>query len=155
MKAFVHPNQRKEIEREIKDLEGMLTGAGGMEHTTSLISNPAEIKQEIAQKRKTLQEGTPKKFRNDKEANKARAWAKKAEKWIADNAPKHSDASLLFPNSKSKHGADHDFERSVDQQIAWQKNKKAQAILNQYKNIMQRLDPEDPMVRNTERLRRR
>ena len=157
-KVFHSPAQRVEIESEIRSMEKMLRGGddnrgdgvGYMSHTVSQIGNAGDLHREIASKKKLLKDGTPKKFKTTAEANKAYAWAKKAQKWIKDHVP--NDAHVLYPTGKSKKGADHDFERSVQREMEWMK--RGDKVVAQYKHIMQRLNPENPELRSIERLRR-
>ena len=60
------------------------------------------------------------------------------------------DNNSVFPDHNEKR----DFERAVEQQVAFQSNPRMQKAITIYKNLMARIDPSDPTVRNIEMLRR-
>ena len=64
--------------------------------------------------------------------------------------PKTKDYYQRYP----KDGNSYDFDRTVRQQIAFQTDKNIKNAVKEYKNIMRRLDPQDPTISNIELLRK-
>jgi len=138
------PSQIQELKSEINYLESMLASEAG-----SKIQDRTEFNAEIAKKREVLQAHAPKKLRGEK-ANKLLKQARELEKDIKEAMVPAKEAYQPYP----KNGSSFDFERSVKQQMAFQLNKGIQKKVAHYKNIMRRLDPDDPTIANIERLRR-
>jgi hypothetical protein len=141
-------DQIRGIKQDIKELENMLKAdkASGRPK----IQNEAEFVAEIKKKKKLLKDHSPKELRGQNK-NKAYARAKELREIIADAMPKKRDYYQRYPK-----GGDmtHDFDRTVRQQMAFQKDKKLKQAVQEYKHIMRRLEPDDPTISNIELLRR-
>ena len=146
-REFITPERVREIKSEIKVLERQLSGGddassagvGFMDHAVRQVSNPEDINREILKKKKHLEEGTPKPFETVALKNSAYHWAKKAEKWISEHAPKGNDVFIKYPKPGKE---EHDFDRSVKRMTDWMK--KGNKVVSQYRYIMRRLDPNNP-----------
>lgn len=146
-REFITPDRIKEIKQEIAELEKSMVGGddnrsdgvGFMSHTVNQIQDPGAIKHQIRQKKKILEAGTPKPFENQRDANKAYEWAKKAERWIKEHAPQGNDVQIRYPNPGRE---EHDFSRGVDKMVAWLE--KGDKVYSTYRYIMRRLDPSNP-----------
>lgn len=142
-------DQIREIEQDIAYLEKMLES--DQAQRTPKITDVAEFKSEIEKKRKILLNHKPRKLTGQK-ANKAYAKAKELRKIIQDAMPSRKEYYRQYP--KGSEGTDFDFERAVRQQIAFQTDKGMQENVRQYKAILRRLDPDDPVISNIELLRK-
>lgn len=146
----------RELENQLRAMDGKETssdGVGYMQHASRHIEDEKQLKVEIANYKRALEDGTPKPFKTTAQANQAYAWAKKAEKWIKENMPLQKEMHRNYPTGKSPEGAEFDFERSVKKQMAWQKEGQKHAMM--YRYLMRRLDPENPEAGSIERLRQR
>jgi len=160
--TFMSPARAKEIKQEIRELERMIdpdgaddgagSGVGFMKHTASQIADAGQIHHEIKQKRTMLKKHTPQKFASPKAANAAFAWAKKAEKWIINNMPDQKNHREFYPKGVGTARRETNFEQAIQNELQWQK--KSPKIVEQYRYIMQRLDPSNQNAGNIERLRR-
>ena len=139
-------SQIKEWKTEIKGLENMLKAdrASG----NPKISDEAEFMVEINKKRKLVNDHSPKPL-SPADANKLYTTAKRIEKVLQEHMPRKRDHERAYPK-----GYDHDFERSVEQEMAYMQNPKLKRLQLAYKHIMRRLDPQNPTVTNIERLRK-
>jgi len=135
------------IKNDIKELENMLSAdiASG----SPKIQNRAEFTREITEKKKILKDHTPKELRG---ANKNKAYkrVKELKKIISDAMPPSKEYYQPYP----KAGSSYDFERVVNQQMAFQTDKKMQSMVQEYKHLCRRLDPSDPTITNIELLRK-
>ena len=145
VREFITPERRVEIESEIRTLERQLSGGddsssdgvGFMKHAVAQVQNPDDIKRQIQKQKKHLQEGTPKPFATEAQANQAYTWAKKAEKYIRENRPEVKDPRYPKPGRK-----EHEFARGVENMVEWYK--KGKKVESTYRYIMRRLDPTNP-----------
>jgi len=96
-----------------------------------------------------LEKHAPKQLRG-KTKDKAAKRAKELGKFIEEQMPKSKDYFKQGP----RHGCDNDFDRTVKQQVIFQTDPKIQKAVQEYKYLMGRLEPQDPTIRNIERLRR-
>ena len=138
----------REIKREIKELEFMLKSdkASG----NPKIQSEAEFVGEISKKKKLLKDHTPRELKGA-DANKAYSRAQELRDIIVDAMPKSKDYYQKYPTIGD---SGLDFDRTVRQQIAFQTDKKVKNAVKEYKNIMRRLDPQDPTISNIELLRK-
>ncbi len=141
------PQQCTEIRQEINHLERMLES--DKRSRSPKIQDVEEFKAEISKKKKMLEAHAPKALRG-KNKDKAFKRAKELGKFIEEQMPKSKDYFKQGP----KRGCDNDFDRTVRQQIIFQTDPKIQKAIHEYKNLMGRLEPNDPTIRNIERLRR-
>lgn len=155
--ALITKARAKELESEIKSLEKMLKSPAGERH----IGDKAEFRKQIRKRKDELNNFSPKKLTGRK-ANEAYATAKRLRNYIQERMPGSKDYYRHYPRERDKDGnprtPDHtekmDFERAVAQQMKFQTDPRIQKACAIYKNLMQRLDPDNPNVRNIENLRR-
>lgn len=142
------PNQVQDMKRDIDQLEKMLRSdrASGRPK----IQDEGEFRSVIDKKKKILADHAPKKFRGEK-ANRMLKLARELETKITDAMPKTREYYQRYPKGAQE---DFDFERTVQQQMAFMRNKELQGDIRAYKHIMRRIDPDDPTLTNIERLRR-
>lgn len=142
------PQQIAEIKAEIQDLKDQMNNAdetrrgdvGYFRHSGQHITDPEDVRKAIATRTRQLQVYTPKKLTGDT-ANKVLAWAKKRKEWIVANMPR--DTYAMYPRDKDSTTKASDFERAVQQQIAW-KQKGGERAIEEYHYAMRRLDPDAP-----------
>lgn len=136
----------KELKSEIDSLTKMLDGDQRSAHPK--IQDPDEFKANIATKQKELDDHSPKKLRGQN-ANRMLEKARALETRIRDEMP----TSREYFQQPPKTGSTFDFEKAVEQQMAFMRNTGLQRDITAYKNIMRRIDPSDPTLTNIERLR--
>jgi hypothetical protein len=141
------PQQIKEIGAEINHLEKMLEA--DKRSRSPKIQDEAEFRANIAAKKKLIEQHSPKPLKG-KSKDVAAKRIKELDSFISDQMPKRKDYFQGYP----KNGADNDFERAVQQQVAFQTNPKIQKAINERKLLLGRLEPHDPYIRNIENLRR-
>lgn len=154
-KVYASEAVLREKKEEIKEMESMLQGGQierGVSYRQDKIQEPELIKHEIAKRKRFIENSTPKKFKGE-EANKAYARAKELAEEIKDKMPNQKSFNQRYPSSSDRASKATDFEKAVQQQMAFQSNGMVQKVL-EYRGLVARLDPENPMVRNIERLRR-
>ena len=141
-------DQIDNIKKEVSDLENMLRDdrASGR----NKIQDTAEFNALIAQKKKILTDHSPRRMRGAK-ANRAYAEAKKLKGEIAEHMLSSKQYDQPYPKSSRD---DHDFERSVRQQVAFQKDSALKQKVQHYRHIMRRLEPSNPELSSIERLRK-
>ena len=144
--SMVTPMQAADMKAEITHLERMLESE--KRSRSPKIQDVAEFNVELDRKRKILANHTPKPFRG-KNKDKAAKRIKELDSFIQVHMPKARDYYRKQPT-----GCNNDFERTVNQQIAFQTNPKIQKAVAERKNLIARLEPQDPTLRNIERLRR-
>lgn len=135
------------IKAEIEDIKQMINAGdetrrsdvGYFDHARTHLDID-EVKKAIRAREAQLEKYTPKKLTGEK-ANKALAYAKKLETWIAQNMPR--ETFVLFPRDKDPSTKAAEFERAVNRQVEWMKN--GQRAINIYHHIMRRIDPDAPM----------
>lgn len=150
--ALMTSQQVKETEAEITFLEKMLKADQSGEFGRPKITDTGEFRAKIIEKKELLDNYSPRKMRGPS-ANKAYARAKELAEKIKAEMPSNKDYNRSYPSKKSRVSADFDFERAVQQQVAFQTNRGLQNMIHEYKNIMARIDPDDPTIRNIETLR--
>lgn len=145
-------NQRaKELEAEINEMDRMLKAdrASGRPK----IQDEKEFRGQVAKKKKELEDFAPKKLTGRK-ANEAYATVKRLEKYIQKRMPSSKEYFQRYPKGTDAHSKHTDFEKAVQQQMAFQTNPRMQKACAIIKNLKARLDPDDPTVRNIEMLRK-
>lgn len=149
--VHITPAQVQEIKSEINELEKMFTAdqASGRPK----IQNEIEFKAEIKKKKQVLHDHAPKRLKGPK-ANRAYALAKELKKKIQAVMPSSNSYFQRYPKSSDNHNRQADFERTVNQQVAFMKNSEIQRAVAQYKNIMRRLNVDDPTITSIEGLRK-
>ncbi len=147
---FATEAQLNSVKQDIKELEGMLIEDS--RRKVPLIQDTASVKSEILKKQQYILRNSPTGFRGEA-ANKAYKEAKELEQLIKKNMPKGNAYHQPYPKGSASHLKQQKFEEAVRQQVAFQTNPQIQNAVLKYKNIMARLDPHDPTVRNIERLR--
>lgn len=142
--------QCREVKADIESMERMLNDPRPW--VRSKITDEEEIKKNIRSKMKLLQDHSPQKLKGQK-ANSAYAEAKKLADFIRDKMPSRKDYYRPYAKDSDNHNRQADFERAVAQQVEFQTNPDIQRAVIRYKNIMRRLEPENPTISNIERLR--
>jgi hypothetical protein len=142
--------QCKEIKEEIDSLEKMLSDPRPW--VRNKITDEAEVKNQIRSKKELLNNHVPHKLRGPK-ANRAYAEAKKLADFIREQMPSRKDYFRPYAKESDDHNRQADFERAVQQQVAFQTNPDVQRAVIRYKAIMRRIDPSDPSISNIEKLR--
>ena len=145
--TLITPQQAKEIGAEINHLERMLQ-VDRMSPSPK-IQDVAEFRADIAKKKKILNNYTPKPFRG-KNKDKAAKRIKELDSFIKEQMP---SSKSYYQNYPKNGGCDNDFERAVRQQMAFQSNPKVQKAVAERKNLVGRLEPQDPYIRSVENLR--
>lgn len=143
--------QCREVKEEIASLEGMLNDPRPW--VRNKITDEGEVQKVIRAKKELLKNHTPRKLTGQK-ANRAYAEAKKLAEFIKEQMPSRNDYYRPYAKNSDNHNRQADFEKAVQQQMEFQRNKKIKEAVIRYKNIMRRLDPKDPTVSNIENLRR-
>lgn len=141
------PQQVKEIGADINHLEKMLEVDKRRPHPK--IQDVAEYNEEIKKKKILLTNHAPKPLRG-KNKDKAAKRIKELDSYIKDQMVRKADFNKRYP----KDSCDNDFERAVNQQMAFQSNPEIQKAIKERKHLWGRLEPQDPMIRNVENLRR-
>ena len=140
------PQQVNEIRADINHLEKMLDA--DKRSRSPKIQDVAEFNMELDKKRKLLATHTPKPFRG-KNKDKAAKKIKELDSFIQEHMPKSRDYYQRQPK-----GCSNDFDRAVQQQIAFQTNPKIQKAIAERKYLVARLEPNDPTLRSVENLRK-
>jgi len=144
--SFITPAHAAKTKQEIESLETMLKADQASKKPK--IQDVGEVIQNIKKKKVVLENHTPKKFRGQT-GNAAWARAKDLAEKIKKEMPGKKEYYMRYP----KEDLSQDFERVVKQQVRFQTDPKIQSMIREYKNIMARIDPSDPTIRNVERLR--
>jgi len=145
--TLLTPAQAKGIESEIREQERMLKEYGNK------ITDPVAVYKDIAKKKKLLRDHGAVQLKGA-EGNRAYARAKEIAEKLKDVMPTRTDYFRPYPSSKTGMEYESDFERAVAQQMKIQTDPQLKAMVREYKHIMRRLDPQNPMVSNIEGLRR-
>ena len=135
-------------------MEKMLTGKEidkGVFGYTKALQDPAQIQGEINKKKGMIDRLSPHKLSGVK-ANTALKRAKELKEEIQKYMPSQKAYFQPLPSSKTPEHRRSDFEATVKQQMVFQSSH-VQQMVSEYRNIMQRLDPQNPSVRNMELLR--
>ncbi len=154
-KVFASEAVLREKREEIKEMETMLAGGKAdrdVAYRKDKIQEPELIKHEIKKRQKFIEMNTPKKF-SGVEANKAYKRVKELKEQLKEAMPSQKLFNQRYPSSSDRASKASDFERAVQQQMTFQSPKIQQAVA-EYRHLMIRLDPSNPMVRNIENLRR-
>lgn len=141
-------DQIDNIKKEVTELENMLKADKASAHPK--IQDEKEFRAFIQQKKKILKDHTPRRMKGAK-ANKAYAEAKKLKKEIQEHMLSSKQFDQHYP--KSSRG-EHDFERSVRQQVAFQSDRVLKRKVQHFRHIMRRLEPSNPELSSIERLRK-
>ena len=148
--------QISEWKRDIDGMERMLNGKevdSGVYGRKDLIQDPDNIKREIDKRKRLIANHSPQKLSGNA-ANTAYKRAKELKEEITKLMPSEKAYFQPYPNGKTPTHRGVDFEKTVQQQMAFQKAD-VQKKVQEYKYLMTRLDPDNPSVRNIEMLRRR
>lgn len=138
--AYLTNTQIRELKAEITGLEAM---GKNMAHK---IQDKAEFYANIMQKKKMLEDCTPKKL-TGAAGNKALKRAREIEAKLKETML----SSKEYMQSKND---SYDFNRAVNYQVKLMTDPEYQKMTREYKNIMRQIDPSDPTISNIERLRR-
>lgn len=155
-KVFASEAVLREKQEEIKEMENMLVGGRAdrdVAYRNDKITEPELIKREIRKRQQFIRDNTPKKF-TGVESNKAFKRAKELEATLKDAMPSQRLFNQRYPSSSDRASKASDFERAVKQQMAFQ-SAPVQRMVAEYRHLMSRISPDDPAIRNVERLRRR
>ena len=142
------PSQITELKADIDAAKRMLD-ADAQSGRPKIQDRQEFVREHITAKQKILDDHSPKRLRGEN-ANKLLKQAREMADEITEAMPKTNDYYQRYPKGG---GSSHDFERAVKQQMAFQTNKVLQKKITAYKNIMARIDPDDPTIRNIEKLR--
>lgn len=154
-KVYASESVLREKKNEIKEMETMLAGGKAdrdVAYRSDKIQEPELIKHEIRKRQKFIHDNTPKKL-TGVNANKAYKRAKELEGQLKDVMPTQKQFGQRYPSSSDRASKASDFEQAVQRQMAFQ-SPKVQQMAAEYRHLMARIAPDDPMVRNLERLRR-
>lgn len=143
--------QCDEVRRDIDSMEKMLNDK--RDWVREKITDEAEVRGQIASKQKLLTDHSPRRMRGQK-ANKAYAEAKKLAEFIQGEMPTSKEYFQSYSTNKDSHMKQSDFEKAVVQQMAFQTNPALQQAVRRYKNIMRRMEPDNPTLTNIEALRK-
>ena len=149
--ALITVQRAKELESEIKALENMMRD--DIATGRPKIQDKKEFVGQITKRKKELTDFGAREFK-EREKNEAYDTAKRLRKYIQKRMPSSRDYHRGYPKSGDGHSTHGDFEKAVQQQMAFQTNPRLQKAVTIYKNLMQRIDPSDPTVRNIEMLRK-
>jgi hypothetical protein len=147
--VYMTPDQIREMRADIDSLDRMLKVDESGVYGRPKIQDKVEFQEELNKKKKTLRAHTPKKV-TGVEANKLFARSKELKQKIQDAMVPTKDFYQSYPKGG---GSSFDFERAVRQQMAFQRDPKMQQDIAEYKQIVRRLDPDDPMNSNIEHFR--
>lgn len=153
-KVFASESVLREKKEEIKEMESMLKGGAverGVSYRSDKIQEPELIKHEIKKRQRFIDDNTPRKLTGES-ANKAYRRAKELAAEIKEAMPTQRLFNQRYPSSSDRASKATDFEKAVQQQMAFQKGMSHKTA--EYRNLMAKLDPANPMVRNIETLRR-
>lgn len=144
----------REKKEEIKEMESLLAGGKAdrdVSYRNDKIQDPDLIKNEIRKRQAFIEKHTPQRLKGEA-ANKAYRRAKELAAEIKEMMPSEKMFNQRYPRSSDNHSRASDFEKAVQQQMEFQKagTKKVE----EYRYLMARLDPANPMVRSIEQLRR-
>jgi hypothetical protein len=154
-KVYASESVLREKREEIREMESMLAGGSiqrGVSYRSDKIQEPDLIKKEINIRKAFINNNTPKKLAGV-EANKAYKRAKELSEEIKQAMPTQKLFNQRYPSSSDRASKTVDFEKAVRQQMEFQSSKVQQKVA-EYRAVMARLDPSNPMVRNIEALRR-
>jgi hypothetical protein len=152
-KVFASESVLQEKKNEIKEMETMLGGGRAdrdISYRNDKIQDPDLIRHEIAKRKKFIEVNTPKKL-TGVEANRAYKRVKELEAEFKDKMPTSKLFNQRYPRSDDRASKAIDFERGVQQQVAFQK---MQPLVNEFRNLVARIDPQNRTLGNIERLRR-
>ncbi|MHC4604895.1 MAG: hypothetical protein ACYS6W_16390 [Planctomycetota bacterium] len=142
--------QIADLKREIASAEKMLNDPRPW--VRNKITDEVEFLKDVEANKQTLRDFSPKRLRGAKQ-NRAFKEAKELAAFIKDQMPGTQSYYQRYPKGSDGHSRHSDFERTVQQQVKFQTDKKIQRAVTRYKNIMRRLDPDDPTITNVEALR--
>jgi hypothetical protein len=143
--------QCNEVRSDIESMEKMLDDPRPW--VRDKITDVGEVKGQIASKKKLLADHSPRRMRGEK-ANKAYAEAKKLAAFIQGEMPTNKQYFQRYAKDSDGHTRQAGFEKAVQQQVAFQTNPELQRAVVRYKNIMRRIDSDDPTLTNIEALRK-
>jgi hypothetical protein len=150
--VFASEENLRDVKNEIRELESMLREDEARGDKRK-IQDVMQVKAEILKKQQYIERHSPSKLRGEA-ANKAYKEARELEKVIQENMPKANDYYQRQPKNSDSYSRQQDFEAAVRQQIHFQSNPELKRAQMKYKAIMAQLDPQNPTVRNLERLRK-
>jgi septal ring factor EnvC (AmiA/AmiB activator) len=151
-KVFMTDVQISEVKKEIASIDNLLSRSKNPDdHVGRKIQDPAELKREKAEREKLLADHAPHRLRGQN-ANRKLAEARKLAEEIKEAMPRGRDYYNRYPKDSDGHSRQADFERAVNQQIAFQGQDMQKKVLR-YKAIMRQIDPSDPTITNIEALR--
>jgi hypothetical protein len=154
-KVFASEAVLREKREEIKEMETMLSGGRAdrdVAYRNDKIQEPDLIRHEIRKRQKFISDNTPKKL-TGVDANKAYKRVKELEGQLKEAMPSQKQFGMRYPSSSDRASKATDFEKAVQQQMAFQ-SPQMQQMAAEYRHLMIKIDPQNPMVRNLERLRR-
>ncbi len=139
----------KSLKADIASMTRMLENDQRSAHPK--IQDPAEYKADVAKKQKELDDHSPRKATGEA-ANKLNRLQRELGKKIQERMPRSRDYFRKHP--KGENHDDFDFERAVEQQVAFQRNTQLQYAIRVWKYARRCLEPDNPEITNIERLRR-
>ena len=150
--VYASPALIRETKAEIAELEKMLREDKAGIYGKPKIHDLAEFNKVLKQKHDIINNHSPIKLKGQK-ANQAYNRVKELAEKIKAKLPPKSDMHPVYPRSKDPVGREFDFERAVNRQMAFQTDPVLKSMIREYQATMASLDPDDPTVRNIERLR--
>jgi len=145
--VYLSESQIKDIKSDISALKRMLEE--DKQRVQKKITDPARVQKEIRDKKKLLEVHSPVRFKGT-EANKAYKELKEIGEKIKGAMLPTREYNQMYPDGTNK---ELDFERAVQQQIKFQTDPLLTRLQNRFQYLARRLDPDDPMMPNIERLR--
>ena len=151
-KIFLSESTIKDEKQEIERLERMLEK--DRRSGRNLISDEALFKKEIEERKRHLEEHTPHKLTGQPQ-NRAYEEAKKLKKDIQEALLSHSKFHQPYPKANASQKKQREFQEAVEHETRILRDQALQEKMIRYKELMTRIDPDDPRVRNLENLRGR
>jgi len=147
--VFLGKDQIRGIKEEITFLKKMLD-EDATRGNHKKISDPDRIKREMREKKELLETHTPVKLKGTK-ANKAYKELEEISEKLKESMLSGKQFNQMYPKSS---GSELDFERAIKQQVEFQTNPKLVRMQNRFKYLASKIDPDDPIMSNVERLRK-
>ena len=151
-KILLTKEQVAEVKKRIQDAEKLLKD--DRPWVRNKITDEAEIRKEIDRDKKLIENHSPKRLRGAKQ-NKAYKEAQVLAEKIKEAMPRVGEYYQRSPKDSDGHTKKSEFDKVVRQQMKFQTDPRIKQMIIRYKNIMRRIDPDDPTISNIEALRNR
>ena len=131
---------RQHLEEKIRENEALLKAAGEKTYKSEERVDTAQVKRNIEKDKATLEAAMPEKFSSGAEKDKQYSRAKELAEKIKEGMPTSNEMRTCPPGMINRH---------------LKLDRENRERIDEWKNIMRRLDPSDPNVANVENLRQR